>query len=82
MPPNVHTPHTFGHPHMFREFLIGYLFCYIIKCFPTLEAVMGVITLRGVHAPLCSYAPVCLDASNVWGLQTNGGVQTYGDIQT
>ena len=40
MPPYIHTPPTFEHPLMFRV-LIGYLFCYIIKCFPTLEAVMG-----------------------------------------
>ena len=35
-----YTSHTFGYPNIFRV-LIGYLFCYFIKCFSTLEAVMG-----------------------------------------
>ena len=47
LPPMFIHPHTFGHPPyiwtppIFQRVLIGYLFCYIIKCFPTLEAVVG-----------------------------------------
>ena len=49
-------------PHMFRV-LIGYLFCYIIKCFPTLEAGMGVVRLMGYpYAPYVHMPHVCLDA--------------------
>ena len=46
-------------PNMFRV-LIGYLF-YFIKCFATLEAVMGLSYLAGVNMPLCSYTPIHLD---------------------
>ena len=58
MAPMFIHPHTFwcpinlDAPHMFRV-LIGYLFCYIIKCFPTLEAVLRVVRLRG-----CPYTPM------------------------
>ena len=39
-PIHLDTYHTFRHPHLFRV-LIGYLFCYFIKCFP----------IRGVYIP-------------------------------
>ena len=51
-----YTPYIWTPPYVQRVF-IGYLFCFIIKCFPTLEAVMGVVRLTGcpyvtyVHTP-------------------------------
>ena len=61
--PHVHTPPyiwTSPPPYILtppyvQRVLIGYLFCYIIKCFRTLEAVMEVVRLRG-----CPYAPMCI----------------------
>ena len=44
-------PHTFAHPQYVQQVLVGYLFCYFIKCFPTLEAVMGFSDLGGIHMP-------------------------------
>ena len=74
MPPYVHTPSIHLEPPYVQGVLIGYLFCYIIKCFPTLEAVMGVVRLKGCPyascifgCPICLDTPICSDIPNVWG---------------
>ena len=67
--PYVHIPHTFGHPQYVQsvlKVLKGYLFCYFIKCFPTLEAVMGVVRPRGYPYAPCYMSPVCFKAPYVW----------------
>ena len=53
MTPMVIHPHIFGHPWYVQRYLIGYLFCYILKCFPTLETVMGGCQTYGVS--ICPY---------------------------
>ena len=67
-----YTPHMFIHPHTSRHspyigtphvfrVLIGYLFCYIIKYFSILEAVIGVVRLRG-----CPYGPYVNTPLYIW----------------
>ena len=79
MPPMFIHPHTFGHPQYVQRVLIGYLFCYIIKYFPTLEEVMGVVRLRGCPydygniPPVCLDAPICLDAPKCMGASKHTG---------
>ena len=79
-------------PPYVQRVLIGYLFYYIINCFPTLEAIMGVVRLRG--CPYASYVdmpPVHLNAPHIFGHSHTfgcphtfeaskhiGGIQTYG----
>ena len=51
IPIHLDTPMYLDTSHMFRV-LIGYVLCYIIKCFSTLETVMGVLSdLGGIHVP-------------------------------
>ena len=58
MPPCSYTPIHLDAPYVQRV-LIGYLFCYIIKCFPTLEAGMvGLSDLGGVHKPPMFICPL------------------------
>ena len=61
-PPCSNTPYILTPPYVQRV-LIGYLFCYIIKCFPALEVVMGVVRFREcpyasyIHMPLYIWMP-------------------------
>ena len=57
----IHPPYIWTPPYVQRN-LIGYLFCYIIKCFPTSEAVMGVVRVRWCpYAPYIHIHPIHLD---------------------
>ena len=65
--PHVHRCHIFGYPYMFSKFLIGYLFCYNIKCFLTLETFKGDCQTQEVSIyPLCSYTPFHLDMPSIF----------------
>ena len=50
--PYVLRPLYIWIPPYVQQILIGYLFCYNIKYFPTLETVKGVVRLRR-----CPYTP-------------------------
>ena len=65
--PYVHRlPYIWTPPYV-QQILIGYLFCYFIKCFPTLETVMqGVVRLRSVHMPPMFIHPIHLDTPNIF----------------
>ena len=60
-PPYIHTPPYIWTPPYVQRVLIGYLLCYIIKCFPTLEAGMGGVRLKG-----CPYAPYVHTPPYIW----------------
>ena len=65
--PYVHRPHIFGYHPYVQQILIGYLFCYLIKCFPTLETVRGGCqTVGGVHMPPMFIDPIHLDTPNIF----------------
>ena len=58
-------------PPYVQRILIWYLFCYIIKCFPTLEVVMGVVKTKEVsicphvHTPPYIWMPpICSESYN------------------
>ena len=66
MPPYVHTAPYIWTPPYVQRVLIGYLFSYIIKCFPTLEGGMGLSDLGDVHMPPIFICSIHLDAPYVW----------------
>ena len=67
-----HTPIHLDTPICSKSFNRAFILLYH-KCFPTLEAVMGVVRLRVcpytpyVHMPpVCLDTPICLDAQYLW----------------